>query len=77
MSPVLDSVFVDEFYEKPIVDLWKSGYLSACADIIQLIKQEAAARFADPESEFEEVVAKWEDILKLVEEVRKKGENKH
>lgn len=51
---------------------YANGYETACDDILTAIRAEAAARFTDPESEFESVVARWEDVLRLVQGVKER-----
>lgn len=51
---------------------YANGYDAACDDVLSAIRAEAAARFTDPESEFESVVARWEDVLRLVQGVKER-----
>ena len=56
-----------------LVRIYRLGFEAGADAIENAMRQEAAARHADPEAEYEEVKADWEDVLRVIGEVRGVG----
>lgn len=60
--------------ERYIASVYRSGfedgYNEACNSVGEQIKAEAAAKFSNPDAEYEEVKADWEDVLRIIAEVK-------
>lgn len=53
-----------------LVRLYRLGFEAGADAIEQAMKQEAAARHSGPEEEYEEIKADWDDVLRLISEVK-------
>ena len=56
-----------------IVDIYRQGFESGAQAIEKAMQQEAESRNADPESEYKEVKADWDDVLRIISEVKGVG----
>lgn len=56
-----------------IVRIFRLGFESGAEAIEKSVRQEAAAKHAEPESEYEEVKADWDDVLRIISEVKGVG----
>ena len=56
--------------ERYIASIYKSGFEDGCGAIYKAVQDEAAAKHSNPEDEYEEVKADWEDVLRLIGEVK-------
>lgn len=55
---------------KYLVRLYRLGFEAGADAIDKAMRQEAEARHADPEAEYEEVKADWTDVLRIISEVK-------
>lgn len=53
-----------------LVKVYRQGFEDGADAINQAMKTEAAARHADHNLEYEEVKADWDDVLRIISEVR-------
>lgn len=56
--------------ERYIASIYRSGFEDGCNAIYDSVQAEAAAKHSNPEDEYEEVKADWDDVLRLIGEVR-------
>jgi len=56
--------------ERYIASIYRSGFEDGCNAIYNSVQTEAAAKHSNPEDEFEEVKADWDDVLRLIGEVK-------
>lgn len=53
-----------------IVDIYRQGFEAGAEAIEKAMQQEAESRHADPEAEYDEIKADWEDVLRIIGEVK-------
>ncbi len=56
-----------------LIGIYRQGFEDGADAIDQSVRQEAAARHANPDDEYAEVRADWDDVLRLISEVRGVG----
>lgn len=56
-----------------LVHLYRQGFEAGAEAIEKAMQQEAESRHADPEAEYDEVKADWDDVLRLIAEVKGVG----
>lgn len=56
-----------------LVHLYRLGFEAGADAMDQAVRAEAAAKHSDPEGEYEEVKADWDDVLRLIAEVKGVG----
>lgn len=56
--------------ERYIASIYRSGFEDGAEAVGKAIRQEAAARHTNPDDEYEEVKADWEDVLRVIAEVK-------
>lgn len=56
--------------ERYIASIYRSGFEDGAAAVEKAVRDEAAARHTNPEDEYEEVKADWEDVLRIIGEVK-------
>lgn len=53
-----------------LVHLYRQGFEAGADAMDQAVRAEAAAKHSDPEGEYEEIKADWDDVLRLIAEVK-------
>lgn len=53
-----------------LVHLYRQGFEAGADAMDQAVRMEAAAKHSEPEGEYEEVKADWDDVLRLISEVK-------
>ena len=56
--------------ERYIASIYRDGYEDGCNAIYSAVQTEAAAKLSSPDDEYEEIKADWEDVLRLIGEVK-------
>lgn len=56
--------------ERYIASIYRSGFEDGAEACENAIRQEAASKHSNPDDEYEEVKADWDDVLRLIGEVR-------
>lgn len=56
-----------------MTNIYRQGFEDGAEAIDKAVRQEAEAKHADPEQEYEEVKADWDDVLRLIAEVKGVG----
>ena len=56
--------------ERYIASIYRDGFEDGCNAIYKAVADEAAAKHSNPDDEYEEVKADWEDVLRLIGEVK-------
>ena len=56
--------------ERYIASIYRSGFEDGATAVEKAIRDEAAAKHSNPEDEYEEVKADWEDVLRIIGEVK-------
>ena len=56
--------------ERYIASIYRSGFEDGAEACEKAIRGEAAAKHANPDDEYEEVKADWEDVLRVIGEVK-------
>ena len=61
---------------KYLVRLYRLGFEAGADAIDKAMRQEAAAKHTNPNEEYDEVKADWEDVLRIIAEVKGIGAKK-
>lgn len=56
--------------ERYIASIYRSGFEDGAEAVENAIRMEAAAKHTNPDDEYEEVKADWEDVLRIIGEVK-------
>lgn len=56
--------------ERYIASIYRDGFEDGCNAIYTAVADEAAAKHSNPDDEYEEIKADWEDVLRLIGEVK-------
>ena len=56
--------------ERYIASIYRSGYEDGITAVQEAMKTEAAAKHTNPDDEYEEVSVGWEDVMRLIAEVK-------
>lgn len=56
--------------ERYIASIYRSGYEDGITAVQEAMKKEAAAKHTNPEDEYEEVKADWDDVLRIIGSVK-------
>ena len=55
--------------ERFVLSFYKSGFSDCLEQVRKRVQEEAAAKHSNPDDEYEEVKADWEDVLRMIGEV--------
>ena len=56
--------------ERYIASIYRSGFEDGCNAVQKAVADEAAAKHTNPEDEYEEVKADWDDVLRIIGSVK-------
>lgn len=56
--------------KKYLVTIYRRGFEDGADAMDQAVRMEAAAKHSEPEGEYDEVKADWDDVLRLISEVK-------
>ncbi len=60
-------------FQRWLVLFYRKAFEDGAEAVGKAVRQEAEARHTDPEQEYEEVKADWDDVLRLIAEVKGVG----
>ena len=56
--------------ERYIASIYRSGFEDGASACEEALRKEASAKHTNPDDEYEEVKADWEDVLRIIGEVK-------